>query len=436
MQQAKRSRIRRILDNPPLNELISVYGWVKSIRESKSCAFIMLSDGSSMKDLQLVVPKNISVENVATGVALKASGQLVSSQGGGQSCELQVASLLITGGAGSDYPLQKKGHSLEFLREIAHLRPRSNTFAAMFRLRHHVAQKVHQFFSERDFYWVHTPILTASDCEGAGELFQVTTLDLKTLGKGKTLNYADDFFGRQAHLAVSGQLEGEAFSLALRDIYTFGPTFRAENSNTTRHLAEFWMIEPELAFADLEDDMNLAEDFIRFLFKETLASCQPEIEFFEKFYKETSVQRIAELSEAKCSRISYTEAVEILLKEKQKFEFPVGWGLDLQSEHEKFLTDQVFKGPVIVFNYPADIKAFYMRANDDGKTVAAMDLLVPRIGEIIGGAQREDRLERLEAKMKEKGLANPDLDWYLDLRRYGGAPMRVSAWVSNVFFST
>jgi asparaginyl-tRNA synthetase len=425
----QRHRIAKILAEGKAGQEINVAGWLRSKRESKGFAFLVLHDGSSQDTFQMVIDEGSpgweSLSDCTTGAAVKAHGVLRESPGKGQSLELHISALEVVGKAdAATYPLQKKGHTLEFLREIAHLRPRSNTFGAVFRVRNALAAEVHQFFQNRGFIWAHTPIITANDCEGAGELFTVTTLDLKNIPRNDKggIDHTKDFFGKHAHLTVSGQLEGEFMAMSMGDIYTFGPTFRAENSNTTRHLSEFWMIEPEMAFADLNDDANLAEDFLKHMCASVIKHCPKEIEFFEKMYKVISAEEIARLSEAKFARISYTDAVQELKKAKVKFEFPVDWGLDLQSEHERYLTDVVFKGPAIVMNYPKDIKSFYMRNNDDGKTVAAMDVLAPRIGEIIGGSQREERIDLLEAKMKEKNIPADDLGWYLDLRRYGSAP--------------
>ncbi len=409
---------------------ITVAGWVRSKRESKSVAFLVLNDGSSQDNLQIIVEPSSSafalLSRCQTGAAIQVQGTLRPSPGKGQSLEVLAQDLIVYGEADPEtYPLQKKGHTLEFLRDIGHLRPRTNTFGAVFRLRHHLAYAVHEFFSTRGFYWVHTPILTASDCEGAGEMFTVTNFDLnKPLPKTPQgqVDFAQDFFGKQARLTVSGQLEGEFMAMALGQVYTFGPTFRAENSNTTRHLAEFWMIEPEVAFADLQSNAQLAEDFIRSMCRAALKTCPAELEFFAKHYQSMTVKDLEVLAESPFVRMTYSDAIETLTQSKAKFEFPVKWGLDLQSEHERYLTDTVIKGPVIVTDYPKEIKAFYMRLNDDGKTVAAMDVLVPRIGEIIGGSQREDRLPLLEQRLTEARLPLADLQWYLDLRRFGSAP--------------
>lgn len=425
----ERQRIKQLLASGKAGDQVNVCGWVRSKRDSKAFSFLVLNDGSTQDNLQTIIDSGMpgydQLPGCNTGAAVRVRGVLKESQGKGQSVELAIQELQLLGGADSEtYPLQKKGHTLEFLREIAHLRPRSNTFGAVFRVRSALSQAVHEFFRQRGFFWAHTPIITASDCEGAGEMFQVTTLDLKNPPRDDRggIDWKQDFFGKQAHLTVSGQLEGEFMAMALGDIYTFGPTFRAENSNTTRHLSEFWMIEPEMAFADLNDDANLAEDFLRAMCKAALEHCPRELEFLEKQYKTVTMADIAILSESKFARISYTEAVKILKESGQTFEFPVDWGADLQSEHERFLTDTVYKGPVIVTDYPKDIKSFYMRQNDDGKTVAAMDVLAPRIGEIIGGSQREERLDLLKAAMAAKNIPSAELEWFLDLRRYGSAP--------------
>ncbi len=425
----QRTRIADVLTKGKADEKVTVCGWVRSKRESKAFAFLVLGDGSSQDNLQVIIDQNTQpfglLAQCNTGAAVRVDGVLRASPGKGQSLEMGAVEMEVFGGADPEtYPLQKKGHTLEFLREIGHLRPRSNTFGAVFRVRNALSHAVHEFFQGRGFYWAHTPIITASDCEGAGEMFTVTTMNLKKLpltDKGE-IDYSKDFFGKHAHLTVSGQLEGEFMAMALGDIYTFGPTFRAENSNTTRHLSEFWMIEPEMAFADLTTDANLAEDFLKAMCAAVVKHCPKELEFLEKQYKTINAAEIHKLSESTFQRMTYTDAVKVLKESGQKFEFPVDWGTDLQSEHERYLTDTVFKGPVIVTDYPKQIKAFYMRQNDDGKTVAAMDVLAPRIGEIIGGSQREERLPLLEARMKEMNLLTNDIQWYLDLRRYGSAP--------------
>ena len=425
----QRIRIKNIFADGNIGQAVTVCGWVRSKRESKGVAFIALNDGSTQDTLQLVVPEGSAafgkLSGCNTGAALKAVGVIKESPAKGQKIEVEVSDMEIFGDADPEkYPLQKKGHTLEFLREIGHLRPRTNTFGAVFRVRNVLSEAVHEFFQSRGFIWVHTPIITASDCEGAGDLFTVTSLDPDKSPKDSSglTDFSQDFFGRRAFLTVSGQLEAEFLAMSLGDVYTFGPTFRAENSNTSRHLSEFWMIEPEMAFADLNDDMRLAEDFFRFLCRKVTGNAEDEIAFFEKFYKNTSMEELRGLSEKPFVRITYTDAIEELKKAKKRFEFPVKWGLDLQSEHERYLTDEVFKGPVIVSDYPKDIKAFYMRMNDDGRTVAAMDVLVPRIGEIIGGSQREERLDALESRIREMKIPAENIDWYLDLRRYGSAP--------------
>lgn len=417
-----RLRIRNILKNCAAGESVSVCGWVRTRRDSKGVSFIALSDGSTQETLQLVVPEGSAaagkLRSCNTGAAIRADGLLKESPGKGQNIEIEVREIYVFGDADPEtYPLQKKGHTLEFLREIGHLRPRTNTFGAVFRVRNVLSNAVHNFFQGRGFTWVHTPIITASDCEGAGDLFTVTSLDLDS-----RIDFSDDFFGKRAFLTVSGQLEAEFMAMAVGDVYTFGPTFRAENSNTSRHLSEFWMVEPEMAFADLNDDIQLAEDFVHFLCREVIEKCESEIAFFEKFYKNTSLSELSKLAETPFVRITYTDAVNVLRKAEKQFDFPAAWGLDLQSEHERFLTDKVYKGPVIVTDYPKEIKAFYMRQNDDGKTAAAMDVLVPKIGEIIGGSQREERLEVLERRMREMEIPIENMQWYVDLRRFGSAP--------------
>ncbi len=424
-----RVRINNVFSKGEIGKDLTVCGWVRSKRGSKGVAFIALNDGSTQETLQLVISEESSAFNnlseCNTGAAIKATGILKESPAKGQKVEIEVTELEVFGSADTEtYPLQKKGHSLEFLREIGHLRSRTNTFGAVFRVRNVLSDAIHEFFQQRGFIWIHTPIITSSDCEGAGDLFTVTSLDLDTLPKDGNggVDFSSDFFGKHAYLTVSGQLEAEFLAMSLGDVYTFGPTFRAENSNTSRHLSEFWMIEPEMAFADLNDDMQLAEDFFRFLCKKVLEKSETEIAFFEKFYKNTSLSEISHLAENPFNRITYTDAVNELSKAKKKFEFPVDWGLDLQSEHERYLTEKVFNGPVIVTDYPKEIKAFYMRNNDDEKTVAAMDVLVPKIGEIMGGSQREERLDVLEQRMTEMEIPLESMSWYLDLRRYGSAP--------------
>jgi asparaginyl-tRNA synthetase len=425
----ERTLIKDILQNGNAEQPVTVCGWVRSRRESKGFAFVVLNDGSSQQALQLVVPAETSafkeLVRCNTGAAIRAKGFLKESPGKGQRLEVEVSDIEVFGDSDPEkYPLQKKGHTLEFLREIGHLRSRTNTFGAVFRLRNILATAVHEFFQSRGFVWVHTPIITASDCEGAGELFSVTALNLDNppKQKGGSVDFTQDFFGKKAHLTVSGQLEAEFLALSLGNVYTFGPTFRAENSNTSRHLSEFWMIEPEMAFADLRDDMRLAEAFFRYLCAEALEKGASELTFLEGQYKRISREDLIRLSEKPFVHISYTDAIKELKNTRESFEFPVEWGSDLQSEHERYLTDRVFNGPVIVTDYPKDIKAFYMRLNPDGKTVAAMDVLVPQIGEIIGGSQREERLDILEERMRHANVPPDDLQWYLDLRRFGSAP--------------
>ncbi|MCG2721613.1 MAG: asparagine--tRNA ligase [Thermodesulfovibrionales bacterium] len=425
----ERLTIKEALKENYVGQKITVCGWIRTRRESKGFAFIVLSDGSSQETMQLVVSGGASakkeIHGCNTGAAIKAIGVLRESPAKGQKYELEVSDIEVFGESDQDlYPLQKKGHTLEFLREIGHLRARTNTFGAIFRIRNILADSVHQFFRERGFAWVHTPIITSGDCEGAGELFTVTSLDFSNLPRSgdTSVDFSRDFFGRKTYLTVSGQLEAEFLAMSLGKVYTFGPTFRAENSNTTRHLSEFWMIEPEMAFADLSDDMKLAEDFIRFLCAKVLERGENELAFLEAQYKRISREEILRLAETEFVHIPYTDAIRELQNAPMTFEFPVSWGSDLQSEHEKYLTDEVMKGPVIVTDYPKELKAFYMRMNDDGKTVAAMDVLAPRIGEIIGGSQREERLSVLEERMREMRIPMESLQWYLDLRRFGSAP--------------
>jgi asparaginyl-tRNA synthetase len=420
--------IKEVLSEKYLGKPVTVCGWVRSKRESRGFAFLVLSDGSTQQTLQLIIngetPAFQQVHRCNTGAAIRAEGVLKESPAKGQKFEVEVSEIEVFGEADPEkYPLQKKGHTLEFLREIAHLRPRTNTFGAIFRMRNILADAVHEFFQSRGFVWVHTPIITSSDCEGAGELFTVTSLDFEDLPrKDGGMDFAQDFFGRRAFLTVSGQLEAEFLAMSLGNVYTFSPTFRAENSNTTRHLSEFWMIEPEIAFADLEDDMKLAEEFFRHLCRRSVDKGEKELSFLQNQYKRISIDELGRLSETPFARMSYTDAVTELMNAKESFEFPVKWGSDLQSEHERYLTDKVVKGPLIVRDYPKEIKAFYMRSNDDGKTVAAMDVLVPKVGEIMGGSQREERLDLLEERMKQTGIAPENLQWYLDLRRFGSSP--------------
>lgn len=409
-----------------VDQVITISGWVRTIRASKRFGFIEINDGSFFKNIQVVYEedlenfKEISKLNVSSSLVVE--GKLVLTPEAKQPFEIKATKITIEGRSTPDYPLQKKRHSFEFLREIAHLRPRSNTFSAVFRVRSLAAYAIHKFFQERNFVYVHTPIITASDCEGAGEMFRVTTLDLNNIPRDEqgNIDFSQDFFGKEANLTVSGQLQGEAYALAFRNIYTFGPTFRAENSNTTRHAAEFWMVEPEIAFADLNDDMELAEEMIKYIIQYVIDNAPEEMEFFDKFIEKGLMDKLKVITDSSFERISYTEAIEMLKKSGQDFQYPVEWGCDLQTEHERYLTEKVFKKPVFVTDYPKDIKAFYMRLNDDGKTVAAMDLLVPGVGEIIGGSQREERFDVLANRIKELGMDEEDYWWYLELRKYGG----------------
>ena len=406
---------------------IQVQGWIRTRRDSKDFSFIELNDGSSLRNLQIVakntLPNYAAVQRLSTGASITVTGALVASQGKGQKWELVADNIDIVGTADDSYPLQKKGHTPEFLREIAHLRPRSNLFSSIFRARSRLAFAVHQFFQERGFVYVHTPIITGSDCEGAGELFRVSTIDIKDPRlKNGEIDFAQDFFARPTYLTVSGQLEAEAFALALSKVYTFGPTFRAENSNTSRHASEFWMIEPEIAFCDLNGNMDLAEEFVKYLIADAREHCPEEMELFARFVDRELLSRLDFVMERPFQRITYTDAVDLLKKSGVKFEFPADYGLNLQSEHERWLTEKHLKCPVTVFDFPKEIKPFYMRVNDDGKTVAAIDLLVPGIGEIVGGSQREERLEMLEDNMRRHNMDPADYKWYLDLRRYGTVP--------------
>jgi asparaginyl-tRNA synthetase len=425
----ERLLVKDILSGEYIGQQIVLCGWVRSKRESKEIAFLVLSDGSTQETLQLVIssktPAFHHLHLCNNGSSIRAKGILRESPGKGQKYELEISEIEVFGDADPEkYPLQKKGHTLEFLREIGHLRSRTNTYGAIFRLRNILAVAIQEFFQEKGFIWVHTPIITSSDCEGAGELFTVTSLDLANLPKGEdgNIDFSQDFFGKRAFLTVSGQLEAEFLSMSLGKVYTFGPTFRAENSNTTRHLSEFWMVEPEMAFADLKDDMELAEDFFRFLCRKVLEKGGKELSFLESQYKRISLKELNKLAETNFAYITYIDAIRELKNSKESFEFPVDWGTDLQSEHERYLTDKIIRGPVIVTDFPKEIKAFYMKLNTDGKTVAAMDVLVPKVGEIIGGSQREERLDILEVRMKEMGIPVENLQWYLDLRRFGTAP--------------
>jgi asparaginyl-tRNA synthetase len=425
--------IRQILaGESPKGESVTVKGWIRTRRDSKAgFSFLNISDGSGFHPLQVVAPSSLpnyadEVTRLTAGCAVEATGEIVPSSGKGQKFEMQAQAVRVIGWVDDPdhYPIQPKAHTMEFLREVAHLRPRTNVIAAVSRVRHTLAQAIHRFFHERDFVWVNTPIITAADAEGAGALFRVSSLDLMNLprdDKGR-VDFSQDFFGKEAFLTVSGQLNIEAYCLALSRVYTFGPTFRAENSNTSRHLAEFWMVEPEIAFADLADNASLAEDLIKYIFRAVLDERQDDMAFFDERVQKGTVKRLEEIVSSDFVRMDYTEAIRILESAKQKFEFPVAWGVDLQSEHERYLTEQHVGKPVVLMNYPKEIKAFYMRLNDDERTVAAMDVLVPAIGEIVGGSQREERLEVLDRRMSESHLNHDAYGWYRDLRRYGTAP--------------
>ena len=425
----KRSTVKELLASQDLDREVLVKGWVRSRRGNKYVQFIIVNDGSTIHTIQVVAaaenfPEE-SLKDVGNGAAVAIRGTLVASQGKGQAVEIQATEITVLGAADAEaYPLQKKATSLEHLRDIAHLRPRTNTFGAVLRIRHALAFAVHQYFNDHGFFYVHTPIITGSDAEGAGQMFRVTTLsaDKPPLADDGSVDYTQDFFGKQTNLTVSGQLEGELAAMALGNIYTFGPTFRAENSNTARHLAEFWMIEPEVAFNELEDNMDLAEDFLQSLVKYALKHCADDLAFLNEQYDKELLTRLNFVVENAFQRLTYTEAVEILKSAKQKFEFPVDWGTDLQSEHERYLVEKHFKKPVILTNYPKEIKAFYMKLDDDGRTVRAMDVLFPGIGEIIGGSQREEDYTKLTTRMAEMHIPTEDLDWYLDTRRFGTAP--------------
>ena len=433
--------IKDILTSEPKGQAIDVYGWVRTKRETKNLVFIEINDGSCFASIQATFDRDTGLDNnteallkkAGTGVSVKVSGNLVPSPAAGQRVELQANNIHIFGDADQEkYPLQKKRHSMEFSRDIAHLRARTNTFGAVARMRSQMAYAIHTFFQERGFQYVHTPIITGSDCEGAGEMFHVTTFDIeetvkKALKEKKDpdsfkIDYSQDFFGKQANLTVSGQLEGETYATALSRIYTFGPTFRAENSNTSRHLAEFWMVEPEMSFFTIKENMELAEDFIVYLLKWALEKCREDLEFFDSRIKKGLIEMLKNVVNTPFTRLTYTEAIAELEKHIDRFEFKPYWGCDLQSEHERFLTEEVYKGPVIVTNYPKEIKSFYMKVNEDGKTVRAMDVLVPGLGEIIGGSEREENLDILQGRIKELGLREEDYWWYLDLRRYGTVP--------------
>ena len=425
----KRIKVKEVLALPYVGTDVLVKGWVRTKRGNKNISFIALNDGSTINNIQIVIDSSVFDENlikeITTGACIAVKGCLVESQGQGQKVEINASSIELYGKSDAEtYPLQKKGHSMEFLRENAHLRFRTNTFGAVFRIRHAMAYAIHKYFNDKGFYYLHTPIITASDCEGAGEMFHVTTLDLKNIPVSETGNvdFKTDFYGKETHLTVSGQLEGELGALALGEIYTFGPTFRAENSNTPRHLSEFWMIEPEMAFYEIADNMDLAEDFVKYLIKYAIENCKDDLDFLNSMIDKNLIERLNFVLNNSFIRMTYTEAVEILVAANRKWEYPVSWGRDLQAEHERYLVEQHFKCPVILTDYPRDIKAFYMKQNDDGKTVKAMDVLFPGIGEIIGGSQREENLDKLLERIKEMKLPEKDLWWYLDTRRFGSAP--------------
>lgn len=409
-----------------LNQEIQLEGWIRTSRTSKTFGFIELNDGTFFKNIQIVFEEGLEnfkeIEKLPLSSSIMVKGKLVPTPEAKQPFELKASSIEIEGYSAADYPLQKKRHTFEYMRTIAHLRPRSNTFNAVFRVRSILAYAIHKFFQERGFVYVHTPIVTASDAEGAGEMFRVSTLDFQNMPmtEDKKIDFSKDFFGKETSLTVSGQLEAEAFALAYKDVYTFGPTFRAENSNTARHAAEFWMIEPEIAFADINDNMQLAEDMMKYIIKYVMENAKEEMEFFNSFVDKGLIERLENVANSDFGRITYTEAIELLKKSGEEFQYPVEWGMDLQTEHERYISEQVFKKPVFVVDYPKEIKAFYMRLNEDGKTVAAMDLLVPGVGEIIGGSQREERLEVLEQKIIDNGMDPADYWWYLELRKFGG----------------
>ena len=428
MEAVARKKVKDLLRTEPGEDVLAK-GWVRTKRGNKNVSFIALNDGSTINNIQIVVDTASFDEDllkrITTGACIGVTGKLVASQGSGQAVEIQAKEITLYGEADPNtYPLQKKGHSMEFLRSIAHLRPRTNTFGAVLRIRHAMAFAIHKYFNDKGFVYLHTPLITASDCEGAGQMFQVTTLDLNNPPRKEdgSIDYSQDFFGKQTSLTVSGQLEGELGAMALGEIYTFGPTFRAENSNTPRHLAEFWMIEPEMAFYEIEDNMVLAEDFIKSLVRYALENCMDDLKFLNDMFDKELIERLESVVKTEFVRLTYTEGIRILEESGEKFEFPVSWGVDLQSEHERYLVEKHFKRPVIMTDYPKDIKAFYMKQNDDGKTVRGMDVLFPKIGEIIGGSEREASLEKLEARITELGMSHSTLEWYLDTRRFGSAP--------------
>lgn len=425
----KRTKIRELLSSPEVGSDVLVKGWVRTKRGNRNIAFIAVNDGSTINNIQVVADAasfdESLLKDISTGACIAVKGRLVESQGQGQSVEINAHEIEVYGKSDAEtYPLQKKGHSMEFLRENAHLRFRTNTFGAVFRIRHAMAFAIHKYFNDKGFYYLHTPIITGSDCEGAGEMFHVTTLDLKNIPRSEdgSVDFRSDFYGKETHLTVSGQLEGELGALALGEIYTFGPTFRAENSNTPRHLSEFWMIEPEMAFYDLDDNMDLAEDFVKYLIRYAIENCREDLDFLNNMIDKALLERLNFVLDNNFVRISYTEAVSILTGSGKKWEYPAGWGRDLQAEHERYLVEEHFRCPVILTDYPKDIKAFYMKQNDDGKTVRAMDVLFPGIGEIIGGSQREENYDKLLTRIREMKMPEKDLWWYLDTRRFGTAP--------------
>ncbi len=431
MEKIKRTKVSDLLKSQELGATVNARGWVRTRRGNKTVQFVALNDGSTINNVQIVIDvenfDDEELKRIKTGACISVNGALTESQGKNQSSEIQAREIEILGDSDDKYPLQKKGHTMEFLRDVAHLRPRTNTFGAIFRIRHHMAQAIHRFFHEKEFYYFHAPLITASDCEGAGQMFQVTTMNLYDLKKDENgqIRYDQDFFGKQASLTVSGQLEAELAAMSMGACYTFGPTFRAENSNTPRHLAEFWMIEPEVAFIEIEENMDLAEEFIKYCLQWALDNCMDDLEFLNKMFDKELIERIRFVLANDFKRLTYTEGVAILEKaveEGQKFEFPVFWGADLAAEHERYLVEEHFKRPVILTDYPKEIKSFYMKQNEDGKTVRAMDVLFPKIGEIIGGSQREEDLEKLEKRAEEMGVPTKDIWWYLDTRRWGTAP--------------
>jgi asparaginyl-tRNA synthetase len=429
MDKTKHASIKDILAKPQLNTETVIKGWVRTKRGNKNIKFIAINDGSTIHNIQVIADADKFdedvIRNITTGACIAVTGNLVESMGKGQTVEIQAHNIHVYGTADPDkYPLQKKGHTLEFLRDIAHLRFRTNTFGAVMRIRHALSFAIHKYFNDNGFFYLHTPIITGSDCEGAGEMFRVTTLDMANppLNKDGSINYKDDFFGKQTNLTVSGQLEGEMGAMALSKIYTFGPTFRAENSNTPRHISEFWMIEPEMAFFDIHDDMDLAENFLKSLIRYILEHCSDDLQFLEKMYDNDLISRLHFTIENDFERVPYTKAIKILEQSGQKFEYPVSWGIDLQTEHERYLVEKHFKKPVMVSDYPAKIKAFYMKLNEDGKTVRALDVLFPKIGEIIGGSEREENYDVLLKKIKDNNMPEKDLWWYLDTRKFGTAP--------------